>query len=243
MTVSVRVKRKALVEDRDKVQILADLAGYNAFEALGRLVHLWDKCISTKSPTLSIPQVEAFLGVGNAAALVTSELGERVDTGIRVCGATEEIEARNRLSDQRRSAGFASVVARTIDQRAVDDSLTDRQRTANEPFTASLSSSDLFSSGASASSETPGDLKQKKEGKRPMPADFAPTDDDRRLASSLGVDADAELSKCRDYHAAHGKRMSDWRATYRNWIRNAGRYLAERSAGKPATGIRRIERL
>lgn len=239
---AVRVKKKALVEDRDKVQILADSAGYNAYEALGRLIHLWDKCISTKSHVLSDQQVEAFLGRGNAAAIVISGLAERVSDGVRICGAIEEIGARNRLTEQRRLAATASVVARTIDQRTVDDPSTNRERTANDPSTASLfsSSSDLGSdlgsvlspSGASDPSlKTPRDLKQKK-GKRAMPLDFAPNESDRALAVSLRLDADGELEKCRDYYAANGKHMADWRATYRNWLRNAAQYRKPASNGR-----------
>lgn len=236
MTVAVRVKKKALVDDRDKVQILADAAGYNAYEALGRLVHLWDKCISTRSDVLSEQQVEAFLGRGNAAALVISGLAQRVSDGVRICGALEEIGARNRLTEQRRVAATASVAARTIDQRTVDDPSTTRQRPVNDPLTASLlSSSDLGSvsslSGASASSEPPEDLRQgRRNGKRPMPADFEPTGDDRELAASLRLDADLELKQCRDYYAANGKLMADWRATFRNWLRNAAKW--SRPAGR-----------
>lgn len=243
MTVAVRVKKTALVDDRDKVQILADLAGYNAYEALGRLIHVWDKCISTRSVVLSEQQVEAFLGRGNAAALVTSGLAERVSEGVRICGALEEIGARNRLTEQRRTAASASVAARTIDQRTVDDPSTNRKRPVNDPLTASLlSSSDLGSlsslSGASASSETPRDLQQgKRKGKRPMPADFEPTDEDRELARSLRLDADLELKQCRDYYAANGKHMADWRATFRNWLRNAAKWSRQtngRSHGSAA---------
>jgi hypothetical protein len=236
VTVSVRVKKKALVDDRDKVQILSDLAGYNAFEALGRLVHLWDKCVSTGQDTLTDRQVEAFLGTGSAAAFITSGLAERVSDGIRVCGAREEIEARNRQTSQRRAAGFASVASRTIEQRPVNAPLTSRQRIANEPLTDS--SSDLFSSlSGASSSEPPEDLKPGRGTKRQMPASFAPTQDHIEYAAANRVDLALEISKCRDWHLANGRMRSDWNATFRNWLREAVSRRAERGFAPRAVGF------
>lgn len=54
---------------------------------------------------------------------------------------------------------------------------------------------------------------------RRAPADFAPSDEHRRLAAERDVDLDAELAKFRDHEFAHPR--SDWPATFRNWLRSA----------------------
>lgn len=51
------------------------------------------------------------------------------------------------------------------------------------------------------------------------PAEWAPKDDHRRLALSLGVDLTSSMEVMRDYTFATAR--SDWDATARNWIRKA----------------------
>jgi hypothetical protein len=228
LTVAVRVQRKALTDD-ERIQMLADAAGYNRFEALGRLVHLWNKCITGQSDTLTDKQIDAFLGTGCAAALISSGLAERVDDGLRVCGAREEIEARNRRTDRARSAGLASVGVRTIGQLQADSEPTPSRRQANSKSTdlsdlRSGISGSLFSEASasdSASSETSGDLKQAGRGKRQMPRDYAPPADVQAYAALHRVNLALEVERCRDWHLANGKLRSDWNATVRNWLRTA----------------------
>lgn len=54
---------------------------------------------------------------------------------------------------------------------------------------------------------------------RRAPADFAVSDEHRRLAAERDVDLDAELAKFRDHEFANPR--SDWPATFRNWLRSA----------------------
>ncbi len=71
-------------------------------------------------------------------------------------------------------------------------------------------------------SATPSAPTQK--GKRTFPADFQVFKEMAEWAYELGLtdpQIDSETEKFRDYHSAQGKRMQDWEAAWRNWIRNA----------------------
>lgn len=58
-------------------------------------------------------------------------------------------------------------------------------------------------------------------GKTGLPADFPITETMRAWALSKTplVDIDSEHEKFMDYWRAHGKKMADWEATWRNWMR------------------------
>ena len=69
-----------------------------------------------------------------------------------------------------------------------------------------------------------------------LPADWAPTEDDRGFAASLGVAVEREAASFRDYwHAKPGAdgRKTNWSATWRNWVRRT----SERKQGN-GTGSR-----
>ena len=53
-----------------------------------------------------------------------------------------------------------------------------------------------------------------------------------------GLDADAEIAKFRDHHAAKGSLMADWDAAWRTWVGNAvqfGRAKVQSPSAKPDT--------
>lgn len=237
-----------------RIKALASALGISREEALGRLIDLWEQCLEEGSDSLVPIFINTHLKSERGVdALVSSGLGRIAPGAIQVAGARDEIAQRERRSESARRAGIASGVVRggttpQTNERDVHATSTPGQPDVNATSTAGerplFSSSDLGSdlspSGASdLSSKTPRDLKQKR-GKRSMPLDFAPNESDRTLAASLRLDADAELEKCRDYYAANGKHMADWRATYRNWLRNAAQYrkppyhASERSHGSAA---------
>jgi hypothetical protein len=54
-----------------------------------------------------------------------------------------------------------------------------------------------------------------------IPAEFAPNENHLLLACSLGIDAVAERDKFFDWATANGKKMVDWSAAFRNWLRKA----------------------
>jgi hypothetical protein len=60
--------------------------------------------------------------------------------------------------------------------------------------------------------------------KRPnvaLPAEWTPTEPLRAFARELGVSAEREADKMRDWAAAKDERCADWDARFRNWLRRA----------------------
>lgn len=57
---------------------------------------------------------------------------------------------------------------------------------------------------------------------------FAPSDEDRAWCASEypAVDIDAETEIFRDHYRANGERRSDWRATWKNWMRRTPQFNA-----------------
>lgn len=62
-----------------------------------------------------------------------------------------------------------------------------------------------------------------------MPADFEPTKQHEKLASSLGVDLSSVFPQFVDYHAAKGSKFIDWHAALRTWIRNDNKFSNKKS--------------
>jgi hypothetical protein len=90
MAANVTVKAVAFTDPR--VELLGELAGYNRFEALGRMAHLWSVCTDLGQYIVSEAVVRGCLGVHGVDALLVSELGERSDDGIRIRGTVGSIE-------------------------------------------------------------------------------------------------------------------------------------------------------
>lgn len=231
-----------------RARILGQLAGYSEAEAVGRLVELWAQCLEEKSDVLDAKYIRAHLGPRGVEALIEADLGERLEDGVRVHGAKDEIEAQERKTDAARRAGEASGRARstseptnarrTDQERPANATSTPRQPIVNETRTTHSPSSDqgslLLFSEASASSETSRDLQQQGKGQRriagPMPKDFAPSEAHAAFAKENQLDLTLEVERCRDWYAGRGQPQKDWSATLRNWLRNEVRYRAERRA-------------
>ena len=64
-----------------------------------------------------------------------------------------------------------------------------------------------------------------------IPEDLTVTDEMRQWATSKGIrsNLDHETERFIDYYVAKGDTRVDWVAAWRNWIRNADKYLAERA--------------
>jgi hypothetical protein len=101
---AVRIEEVAFSDVR--VQALADLAGYaNAYEALGRLAHLWRHCTQRQAYVVSEPIVRACMGPNGVDALLGSELAERTAEGIRVKGTEGRIEWLETARENGRKGG------------------------------------------------------------------------------------------------------------------------------------------
>jgi uncharacterized phage protein (TIGR02220 family) len=112
---SVRIEDEAFADVR--VELLGTVAGYNRFEALGRLAHLWRLCTQRETHVVSEAIVVATLGERGVEALLASELGERVLTpgepsdsqmAIRVRGTAGRIEWLSALRSASKAGGEAN---------------------------------------------------------------------------------------------------------------------------------------
>lgn len=94
-----------------RISALGAVAGYNAFEALGRLMHLWRWC--TQRGTYIAPEtvVRIMLGPLGVDAILDADLGERVKGGIRVRGTQGRTEWAAELAAKRKAAGEARATA------------------------------------------------------------------------------------------------------------------------------------
>lgn len=90
MTAPVRIEAEAFADPR--IELLGAIAGYNRYEALGRLAHLWRFCTERNSYVVSDAVISATLGDRGVTAIVQAELGDRATDGIRVRGTAGRIE-------------------------------------------------------------------------------------------------------------------------------------------------------
>lgn len=87
---SVRVESVALGDPR--FDALGEIAGYSKFEALGRMVILWSACTRLGLYVIRESMIAGYLGQRGVEAILGSDLGERVEGGIRVRGTEGRIE-------------------------------------------------------------------------------------------------------------------------------------------------------
>jgi hypothetical protein len=106
MAANVRIEDEAFNDPR--IEALATIAGYNRYEALGRLAHLWRVCTQREAYILSEVQISGCLGTKGPVALVEAELGERVEGGIRIKGTEGRIEWLQKLRASAKAGGAAN---------------------------------------------------------------------------------------------------------------------------------------
>ena len=126
---------------------------------------------------------------------------------------------------KRTEAATAARAARNVTTNVTSDvttnvTLTQPQRQPQPPFPMERDTVEVpLSSGGSGGTRAA----RADRGTR-LPADWAPTEDDRGFAASLGVAVEREAASFRDYwHAKPGAdgRKTNWSATWRNWVRRS----------------------
>lgn len=94
--------------------------------------------------------------------------------------------------------------------------------------------------------DPPTPRKRGSDRKTAIAEDWSPSDDDRSYASSLWSDWTArtgltapdlqdEAERFRLHHLSAGKRMTDWSAAWKTWVRNAAKFLGERERQRPGS--------
>lgn len=58
-----------------------------------------------------------------------------------------------------------------------------------------------------------------------LPDEWAPNDLHRALAEKLGLDIEGEAERFRDHAKSTGRKMLDWDATFRTWMRKSEEYI------------------
>ncbi len=111
MAASVRIEDEAFSDVR--FQILAtgcQLA--DASHAIGKMAILWRQCTALNTYVLSESTITAVLGPRGVESLVESQLGERVDDGIRIRGTKGRIEWLKKLRKNAQKGGKAKAAKR-----------------------------------------------------------------------------------------------------------------------------------
>ncbi len=106
MAASVRIEDEAFSEPR--IELLGTICGYNRYEALGRMAHLWRICTNRHAYIVSEAMVTATLGERGVDGIIGSELGERTEGGIRVRGTAGRIEWLQTLRASSKAGGLAN---------------------------------------------------------------------------------------------------------------------------------------
>lgn len=72
---------------------------------------------------------------------------------------------------------------------------------------------------------------------RPLPADWYPSEESRKLATKLGLSRE-ELEKFTDHIRSKAKISADWDAEFRGWLRRAGQWAQEARAAASEPKVR-----
>lgn len=255
MAASVRIEDEAFCDPR--FDVLGALCGYNRYEAMGRMAHVWRYCTERNTDILAAAIVNAILGFGGSAAIVTAELGEQLELGIRIRGSHgRRREWHHELQQARQLAGLKRVAGAKRDEkgRLVSSSTpADVQHTSSthpadiqQPTSLAPAESSVHvhvhedptknlggDLGESAPAETPPQKRAPRaKPKSALPVDFQP--DASKLPN--GFDYVDQLAQFRDYHTANATLSADWHASWRTWCRNAPRFARAGPNSRGANG-------
>ena len=67
-----------------------------------------------------------------------------------------------------------------------------------------------------------------------FPEDFVPNEENRKLASKLGLNIDESVAAFADHHVAKGSRMADWHRGLNSWMRNEKKFTPSRKKSENA---------
>lgn len=104
MGAAVRIDEAAFGDSR--IRRLARLLEMDEFGALGRLVHVWRACTDRETDVLAADAMNAIVDHdGFSTALVQADLGEKVESGVRIKGCRGRIEWLTRRREAAKSGG------------------------------------------------------------------------------------------------------------------------------------------
>ncbi|WP_020473369.1 hypothetical protein [Zavarzinella formosa] len=110
MAATVRIENEAFGDPR--IQMLGMLSGYNSYEALGRMAHLWRVCTERESYIVDSLWINICLGPKGTENIVHAGLAEVTEEGIRIKGTEGRIEWLKKARESGKVGGQASAKAR-----------------------------------------------------------------------------------------------------------------------------------
>lgn len=113
---SAPFRLNAAVFGSPRFEVLGQIAGYNAHEALGRWARAGSECTERQSYVLSEPLVAALFGPRGVEGLLAAELAQRTDGGLRMLEMDGEIEWYGGHTENKRRAGLARARGANRDQ-------------------------------------------------------------------------------------------------------------------------------
>lgn len=115
---AVNVTVAALVFTDRRYTRLGRLLGTNSrFDAIGRMVHVWEHCLEHQTYVVTADALDDIAGPGFALAMVGAELGEETPEGIRVCGTEGRIEWLGRLRANASRGGVAKAKSKRSNKK------------------------------------------------------------------------------------------------------------------------------
>lgn len=135
MAASVRVEDDAFKDER--FEVLARVAGLaDADHARGKMLRVWRQCTAQNTHVLSEAIVCGVLGQNGAEALVQSELGERVEGGIRIRGTSGRIEWLEKLRKNGKKGGRAKgrAIAKQLPSKSVARQEQEQEKEQDQEF-------------------------------------------------------------------------------------------------------------
>lgn len=135
------------------------------------------------------------------------------------------------------------------DKRNRMRALRARSVTSNKPVTGSDVTSKLptpvpvpvpevakatYMGGASANAEACPRPTSRKKPSTPIPDDWHPNDTHAETAQRLHLDLDSEAEDFRNHAQAQGRRLVDWDAGFRSWLKKSAEYAQERQGRQGA---------
>ena len=207
-----------------RIRRLGKALGMTWFEAIGRLLSVWLLCYERRCAVVDVDDVDVVTERdGFAAAMVATKLAEQRPGGeVRVRGVEDRIEFLKRQVQK----GKASAKARAA--KVAGSTASQHRFTGGSEAAATYSSSSALDQPpvqdpappSPCAATTPVRASKGPRGSEtPLRVDWEPDATACAVAAQVGLDVVQEVAGFRDHALAHDRRVVDWQAAFRSWLR------------------------